>query len=32
MEKAGFYKGSDPVSYASMEPGMWIGKGKKAPF
>jgi multiple sugar transport system substrate-binding protein len=32
MEKAGFYKGSDPVAYASMEPGMWIGKGKKAPF
>jgi multiple sugar transport system substrate-binding protein len=32
MEKGGFYKGSDPVSYASMEPGLWIGKGKKAPF
>jgi multiple sugar transport system substrate-binding protein len=32
MEKSGFYKGSDPVSYASMEPGIWIGKGKKAPF
>jgi multiple sugar transport system substrate-binding protein len=32
MEKGGFYKGSDPVSYASMEPGLWIGKGKTAPF
>jgi multiple sugar transport system substrate-binding protein len=32
MEKGGFYKGSDPVSYASMEPGLWLGKGKTAPF
>ena len=32
MEKAGFYKGKDPVSYASMEPGLWVGKGKKLPF
>jgi multiple sugar transport system substrate-binding protein len=32
MEKGGFYKGSDPVTYASMEPGLWIGKGKAVPF
>lgn len=32
MEKGGFYKGNDPVSYASMEPGLWLGKGKAAPF
>jgi multiple sugar transport system substrate-binding protein len=32
MEKGGFYKGNDPVSYASMEPGLWLGKGKAVPF
>jgi multiple sugar transport system substrate-binding protein len=32
MGKSGFYKGADPVSYASMEPGIWMGKGKPAPF
>ena len=31
-EKGKFYKGKDPVSYASMEPGLWLGKGKKLPF
>lgn len=31
MEKAGFYKGADPVSFASMEPGLWVGKGKQPP-
>ena len=32
MEKSGFYKGADPVSYASMAPGTWVGKDKKLPF
>jgi multiple sugar transport system substrate-binding protein len=32
MEKSGFYKGADPVSYASMAPGLNLGAGKKAPF
>ena len=32
MEKSGFYKGADPVSYASMAPGLWVGKDKKLPF
>ena len=32
MEKGGFYKGKDPVSYASMEKGLWLGKGKPLPF
>ena len=31
-EKGKFYVGKDPVSYASMEPGLWLGKGKKLPF
>ena len=31
-EKGKFYAGKDPVSYASMEPGLWVGKGKKLPF
>jgi len=31
-EKGKFYAGKDPVSYASMEPGLWLGKGKKLPF
>ena len=31
-EKGGFYKGKDPVSYASMEKGLYLGKGKKLPF
>ncbi len=32
MTKNGFYKGKDPMNFAAVEPGMWIGKGKKAPF
>ena len=32
MEKNGFYKGADPMNYAATEPGLWIGKGKTAPF
>jgi multiple sugar transport system substrate-binding protein len=32
MEKSGFYKGSDPVSHASMAPGLYLGGGKKLPF
>jgi multiple sugar transport system substrate-binding protein len=32
MGKSGFYAGKDPVSYASMAPGMWMGKDKKLPF
>jgi multiple sugar transport system substrate-binding protein len=32
MEKSGFYKGNDPVSYASMAPGLYLGGGKKLPF
>ena len=32
MTKSGFYAGKDPVSYASMAPGMWVGKDKKLPF
>jgi multiple sugar transport system substrate-binding protein len=32
MTKSGFYAGKDPVSYASMEKGLWLGKGKKLPF
>ena len=31
-EKGGFYKGKDPVSYASMEKGLYLGKDKKLPF
>lgn len=30
--KSGFYKGADPVSYASMAPGTWVGKDKKLPL
>ena len=32
MTKSGFYAGKDPVSYASMAPGIWMGKDKKLPF
>ena len=32
MGKAGFYAGKDPVSYASMAPGLNLGAGKKAPI
>jgi multiple sugar transport system substrate-binding protein len=31
-EKGKFYAGKDPVSYASMEAGLYLGKGKKLPF
>lgn len=31
MTKSGFYKGADPVSYASMAPGLNLGQGKKFP-
>jgi multiple sugar transport system substrate-binding protein len=31
MEKSGFYKGADPVSYASMAPGLNLGAGKTFP-
>lgn len=31
MTKAGFYKGADPVSYASMAPGLNLGLGKTFP-
>jgi multiple sugar transport system substrate-binding protein len=31
-EKGGFYRGNDPVSFASMAPGLWLGKGKPLPF
>lgn len=32
MVKNGFYKGKDPVSYASAAPGLYVGKGKPLPF
>ena len=32
METNGFYKGADPMNFAATEPGLWIGKGKAAPF
>ena len=32
MTKSGFYAGKDPVSYASMAPGLNLGAGKKAPI
>ena len=32
MAKNGFYKGKDPMNFAATAPGLWIGKGKKAPF
>jgi multiple sugar transport system substrate-binding protein len=32
MERNGFYKGADPVSYASMAPGLNLGAGKTFPF
>lgn len=31
MTKNGFFAGNDPVSFASVEPGIWVGKGKTPP-
>jgi multiple sugar transport system substrate-binding protein len=32
MRQNGFFRGADPVAYADVEPGMWIGKGKAMPL
>lgn len=32
MRQNGFFRGADPVAYADVEPGMWVGKGKALPF
>ncbi len=32
MGRNGFYAGNDPMNYSTVEPGLWIGKGKTAPF
>ncbi len=32
MASNGFYKGNDPVDYATTAPGLYVGGGKKLPF
>ena len=32
MSSNGFYEGSDPVDYASVAPGLYVGEGKDLPF
>jgi multiple sugar transport system substrate-binding protein len=32
MERNGFYSGKAPVDYASIAPGLWLGKDKPLPF
>ncbi|RMF40726.1 MAG: extracellular solute-binding protein [Alphaproteobacteria bacterium] len=32
MSDNGFYAGSDPVDYASLAPGLYVGEGKPLPF
>ncbi|MEM9320292.1 MAG: extracellular solute-binding protein [Pseudomonadota bacterium] len=32
MERNGFYSGSDPVSYAAVAPGLYVGEGRPLPF
>lgn len=31
MQRNGFYGGKPPVDYASVAPGLWVGKGKPLP-
>jgi len=32
MTKNGFFSDKEPISYASVEPGIWVGKDKPLPF
>ena len=32
MESNGFYQGNDPVDYAQVAPGLYVGEGKSLPF
>ena len=32
MEQNGFYSDKPPVTFADVEPGMWVGRGKDLPF